>query len=74
LDTNKKSPFNPLAEEAWNFVRAVAYQAKADAPSVALQYHRHAAAPIKWREAAEQGPKPRLKDCSIRVVDDSKPL
>jgi hypothetical protein len=51
----------------------VAYQAKADAPSVALQYHRHAAAPIKWHGAAEQGLEPRLKDCSIRVETIANP-
>jgi hypothetical protein len=51
-----------VAEEAWKLVRAVAYQAKADAPSVELQYHHDDAAPIEWSGAAEREPEPRLKD------------
>ena len=51
----------------------MAYQAKADAPSVVLQYHRHAAAPAKWRGAAKQGPELTRKDCSIRVETIANP-
>jgi hypothetical protein len=38
-ETNKKSPFNRLAEEARYFGRAVAGQASADAPSDMPRYH-----------------------------------
>ena len=57
----KKSLFNRSAEEAWKSVRAVAGQAKADAPSVRSQYHHHAVAdtPAEGRKRAK-----RLEDAS----------